>query len=148
MTAPTPLSPEEIEGLQKRLRERGEAWRAFAPDGPNGRDFLAAADAIADLRRQLAEAKAATENIWTDLCHSDDKRAEARAEVERLIDEALDVDRAHFLAELERVTRERDEAERKLFAANVTGPRGTLAAAIEALARLPVPTLPEETGDA
>jgi hypothetical protein len=144
MTAPTPLSPEEIEALQKRLRERGEAWRAFAPDGPNGRDFLAAADALTNLSRQLAEANARAEDIWTDLCHSDQKRDEARAD-------------------LERVTRERDAANQAIqqigMSLGSTDEWTDQAAMIwdvteraEAIASsegsLPAPTLPEETGDA
>jgi hypothetical protein len=93
MTAPAPLSPEEIEGLITRLSRHARIW-SDEPNGAKdaiGKVFREAADALAGLNRQLAETAAQAEDTWTDLCHCDDKLAEARAEVER-------------------VTRERDEA--------------------------------------
>jgi vacuolar-type H+-ATPase subunit I/STV1 len=71
----TPLSPEEIEGLQKRLHEAST--------------FLA--DAHADLSRQLAETESWSHLRAEDIMALGKELGEARAEVER-------------------VTRERDEA--------------------------------------
>jgi hypothetical protein len=92
MSAPTPLSPEEIEGAERPTLIIGT---------PECNAYLAG-HALG-----YASAKAETADALTNLSR---QLAEARAEVERSIEEALDVDRANFLAELERVTRERDEA--------------------------------------
>jgi hypothetical protein len=146
MTAPTPLSPEEIERLQKRLREplpvcpfdsRSPDYRkdftgkpcpvcGGTEDGPDlcrGADTRimdGAADALADLSHQLAAERddyaAFAKSAGAEVADLRRQRAEARAAYDQLLTTWAECRQllSEARAEVERVSRERDEADQAI----------------------------------
>jgi hypothetical protein len=83
MTAPTSMSPEEIGGLIEELRGRTVLIDDGYRDAPDAL-CITAADALTDLSRQLAEARAAYDQLLTTWAECRQLLSESRAEVERV----------------------------------------------------------------